>query len=199
MIVPNIHELTVEAPFVAASVKPGQFVILRPNDKGERIPLSISDFDRESGTVTSFFQEVGESTSKLALLQPGMTIPTYVGPLGLESEIDNFGTVLLVGGCFGIGSIYPLARAFKEAGNKVYVICEARSGYLLYWKDRFRELVDGYFAITRDGTEGYKGHVTKIPDILRKEKIEPDRIIANGCTFQMKRVSDVTRPLEIIK
>jgi ferredoxin--NADP+ reductase len=197
MIVPNIHELVVEAPNVAASVRPGQFVIVRPSDKGERTPLSVSDYDTEKGTVTSLFQEVGESTSKLALLKPGMTVPTYVGPLGVATEIEKFGTVVLVGGCFGIGSIYPLAKALKAAGNTVHVICEARSSYLLYWKDRFKEFVDGYHAITRDGTEGWKGHVTRIPDILKKENIHPDRIFANGCTFQMKRVSDVTRPLGI--
>ena len=82
MIVPNIHELIVEAPDVAATVQPGQFVIVRPSDKGERIPLSVSDFDRDKGTITSFFKEVGESTSKLALLKPDKTIPTFVGPLG---------------------------------------------------------------------------------------------------------------------
>ncbi|MCK4720973.1 sulfide/dihydroorotate dehydrogenase-like FAD/NAD-binding protein, partial [bacterium] len=92
MIVPNIHELVVEAPHVASSVRPGNFVIIRPNEIGERMPLSVADFDRELGTVTSMFQEVGESTMKLALLKPGMEIPTYAGPLGVESKINKFGT-----------------------------------------------------------------------------------------------------------
>ena len=197
MVVPNLHELTVEAPNVAATIQPGQFVILRPSEKGERMPLSVADFDRGAGTVTSMFMEVGESTAKLALLKPGSTIPTYVGPLGLETEIDNFGTVLCVGGCYGIGSVYPIARALKEAGNKVYVILEARSSYLLYWEDRFEEIADGLYIITRDGTKGYKGHVSQIPMILLKNKITPDRAIVNGCTFQMKKVSDATRPLEL--
>ena len=197
MIVPNIHELIVEAPDVAASIQPGQFIILRPNEKGERVPLSVSEFDRDKGIVTSFFQEVGESTSKLALLQPGDVIPTYVGPLGEATELENFGTVMLVGGCFGIGSIYPIARALKEIGNTVYVVIEARSSYLVYWEDIFRELADGVFVITRDGTKGSKGHVTLLPELLRKENLNPDRVIVNGCTFLMKRVSDITRPLEI--
>jgi len=197
MIVPNIHELVVEAPIVAASVKPGQFVIVRPNETGERVPLSVSDYDPQKGTVTSFFQEVGESTSKLALLKAGDTIPTFVGPLGGETEIDNFGTVLLIGGCFGIGSIYPIAFALKEAGNTVHVLIEARSQYLLYWTDRYTQLVDGFHTLTRDGTSGTKGHISRLPDILRKEDINPDRIIVNGCTFLMKRTSDITRPLGI--
>ncbi|MBN1824678.1 MAG: sulfide/dihydroorotate dehydrogenase-like FAD/NAD-binding protein [Candidatus Eisenbacteria bacterium] len=195
MIVPNIHELVVEAPDVARSIQPGQFIIVRPNDKGERIPLSVSDFDAESGALTSFFQEVGESTSKLALLRAGDTIPTYVGPLGEATEVENYGTVLLVGGCFGIGSLYPIARTLKEAGNRVFMVSEARSTYLLYWQDRYKKLVDGVFTITRDGTHGAKGHVENITELLGREEIRPDRVIVNGCTFLMKRVSDITRPL----
>ncbi len=194
MIVPNIHELTVEAPNVASSVQPGQFVIIRPNDKGERMPLSVADCDRDAGTVTSMFMEVGESTSKLALLKPGDTLPTYVGPLGEPTEVDNYGTVLCIGGCYGIGSIYPIVESLKKAGNKVHVLIEARSSYLLYWEDRFKEIADGLLVITRDGTRGYKGHVGMIPDILRMNDIKPDRVIVNGCTFLLKRVSDATRP-----
>jgi ferredoxin--NADP+ reductase len=197
MIVPNIHEIIIESPQVAATIQPGQFVILRPSDKGERMPLSVADFDREAGTVTSMFMEVGESTSKLALLKPGDTIPTYVGPLGEATEIANFGTVLCVGGCYGIGSIYPIAAALKEAGNKVHVLIEARSNYLLYWEDRFKEIADSLLVITRDGTKGYKGHVALIPDILRMNDIKPDLAIVNGCTFLMKRASDATRPMEL--
>ena len=197
MIVPNIHELIVEAPDVAASVLPGQFVIVRPDEKGERIPLSVSDFDREKGTITSLFQEVGESTSKLALLKPGDTIPTYVGPLGEASELDNFGTVMLVGGCFGIGSIYPTACALKEKGNRVFVVLEGRSSYLLYWQDRFEKIADAVFSITRDGTAGHFGHIENIPEILNRENIRPDRVFVNGCTFLLKRISDTTRPMGI--
>jgi ferredoxin--NADP+ reductase len=197
MAVPNIHELTVEAPAVAESVKPGQFIIVRPTEKGERVPLSVSDFDREKGTVTTFFLEVGESTSKLALLKPGDSLPTFVGPLGLPTEIDSFGTVLCVGGCFGIGSVYPIVRALKEAGNSVHVLLEARSSYLLYWVERYEELADGLILVTRDGTSGRKGHVTSLPEVLDSREIKPDRVIVNGCTFLLKRTSDVTRPLGI--
>ncbi|MCP4546365.1 MAG: sulfide/dihydroorotate dehydrogenase-like FAD/NAD-binding protein [bacterium] len=195
MIVPNLHELTIEAPAVAASVQAGNFVVLRPDDRGERTPLSVADWDREAGTVTSIFMQVGASTAKLAQLQPGDTIPTFSGPLGRETVIDNFGTVLCVGGCYGIGSIYPVARALKRAGNRVCTLVEARSSYLLYWQDRLRQVSDSYFNITRDGTVGVKGHVSALPDIMQEAGLKPDRVIVNGCTFMMMRVSEITRPL----
>jgi ferredoxin/flavodoxin---NADP+ reductase len=197
MIVPNLHEFTIEAPDVAGSIRPGNFVIVRPDENGERIPLSVADWDKETGSVTSIFMQVGASTAKLARLKPGETIPTYAGPLGRETEIDHFGTVLCIGGCYGIGSIYPIARALKECGNRVYTILEARSSFLLYWQDRFRNVSERVIEIVRDGTVGYKGHLTRLPEILSLEKIKPDRVIVNGCTFQMMKVSQVTKQMGI--
>ncbi len=195
MIVPNLHQFTVLAPIVAESVKPGNFVIVRPDQYGERIPLSVADWDREAGTVTSIFMQVGQSTARLARLRPGDTIPTFVGPLGKETVIDNFGTVLCVGGCYGIGSIFPIARALKEAGNKVCTLIEARSSFLLYWEDKLAKVSDTMFVITRDGTKGEKGHIDKIPELMQRAAIVPHRVIVNGCTFQMMRISQVTKPL----
>jgi ferredoxin--NADP+ reductase len=195
MIVPNLHEFTVEAPAVAESVKPGNFIIVRPDQYGERIPLSVADWDRKAGTVTTIFMQVGGSTAMLARLKPGDSIPTYVGPLGKETVIEKFGAVLCVGGCYGIGSIYPIARALKEAGNKVYTLIEARSSFLLYWEDKLAKVSDQLFVITRDGTKGRKGHVSKIPEMMQRAGIIPDRVIVNGCTFQMMQVSLVTKPL----
>jgi ferredoxin--NADP+ reductase len=140
---------------------------------------------------------VGASTAKLARLKAGDRIPSYAGPLGRETEIEPFGTVLLVGGCYGIGTIYPIARALREAGNQVYALIEARSSFLLYWEDRLREVTERVVVITRDGSRGYKGHVSRLAEILTLEGIKPDRIIAYGCTFQMMRVSQQTRPLGI--
>lgn len=197
MIVPNLHEFTVEAPDVARSIRPGNFVIVRPDENGERVPLSGADWDREAGTVTTVFMQVGASTSKLARLKPGDTIPTFAGPLGRETELGRFGTVLCVGGCYGIGSVYPIARALKEMGNTVYSLLEARSAYLLYWQERFEAVSDKVIAVTRDGTDGYKGHLTRLPEILDLEKIKPDRVIVNGCTFQMMKTSEVTRPMGV--
>ena len=127
MLVPNVHILTVEAPEVADSVRPGNFIILRPDEQGERIPLTVADWDAAAGTVTSVFVQVGASTAKLARLKAGDTIPSYAGPLGNETEIAPFGTVLLIGGCYGLGSLLPIARAMTAAGNRVFVILEARS------------------------------------------------------------------------
>ncbi len=197
MVVPNLHQLTVEAPQVTASVKPGQFVIVRPDEEGERIPLSVADWDPDAGTVTCVFMQVGASTAKLARLKPGSTIPTFAGPLGNETEIASFGTVLCVAGCYGIASIFPIARALKAAGNTVYVLMEARSSYLLYWQDRFREVANRVITITRDGTAGFKGHVTRLGELLTMLRLKPDRVIANGCTFQMMKTSEATRPLGI--
>jgi ferredoxin--NADP+ reductase len=161
MIVPNMHELTVLAPAAAESVRPGNFVIVRPDATGERIPLSVADWDREAGTVTSIFMQVGASTAKLARLKPGDAIPTFVGPLGRETVIAKYGTVLLVGGCYGIGSLYPTARALKEAGNRVITLIEARSSFLLFWEDKLLRVSDKMLVITRDGTKGQKGHIDR--------------------------------------
>jgi ferredoxin/flavodoxin---NADP+ reductase len=197
MIVPNMHEFVVEAPDVARSVQAGNFVIVRPDENGERVPLSVSDWDREAGTVTVIFMQVGASTAKLARLKPGDSIPTFAGPLGRETEIEQYGTVLCIGGCYGIGSVYPIARSLKEKGNAVYALLEARSTYLLYWRERYEKLANRVLIITRDGTSGYKGHLTRLSEILTLEKIKPDRIIVNGCTFQMMTVSEMTRPMGI--
>jgi len=197
MIVPNLHLLTVQAPEVAESARPGNFVILRPGEGGERIPLTLADWDADAGTVTSVFVQVGASTAKLARLKPGGQIPSYAGPLGRETEIERFGTVLLIGGCYGIGSIYPIAADLTAAGNRVFVLIEARSSYLLYWEDRLRTVSERVTVITRDGSRGYKGHVTRLAEILTLEGIRPDRIIVYGCTYQMMEVSRQTRPLGI--
>jgi len=197
MIVPNIHLLTLEAKAVASQVRPGQFVILRAEEEGERIPLSVSDWDRDKGTITVILLNVGTTTGKLASLVAETEIPTVVGPLGNPTEIEKFGTVLCLGGCYGIGSIFPIARALKEKGNKVITVIEARSSYLFYWEERFREVSDKIIQITRDGTRGYRGHVGRLSEIIQSAGEQIDRIIINGCTFLMKRGSEVSRPFGI--
>lgn len=197
MIVPNMHILTIEAPAIAREIQPGQFVILRAEEEGERIPLSVSDWDRRRGTITTIFMNIGRTTHRLSQLVPGSFIPTAVGPLGNATEVANFGTVLLVGGCYGIGSLYPIARALKECGNRVHVVIEARSSYLFFWEDRYRVLVDTLLHITRDGSKGLKGHVGRIPELIAAFDEPVDRVLINGCTFCLKRGSDATRGLGI--
>lgn len=197
MIVPNIHLLTVESPTIAREVKPGQFVILRADEDAERIPLSISDWNVKEGTVTLLLMNVGSSTNRLSSLKAGTNLATVVGPLGNPTEIENFGTVVCLGGCYGIGSIFPIARALKEKGNKVITVIEARSCYLFYWEDKLKEVSDKLIYITRDGTKGYKGHVGRLPEIIKSFEENVSRVIINGCTFLLKRGSDLTRPLGI--
>lgn len=195
-LVPNLHLFTVRAPEVAAKVKPGHFVIVRPDEKGERTPLTVADWDRENGTVTTIFMEVGRSTHKLAGLQPGDTIPTFVGPLGRELEIEHFGNVLCVGGCYGIANIYPVARALKEKGNRITCLVEGRSGFLLYWEEKLKTVSDKIIFTTRDGSRGRKGvAASTVTKILEQEKV--DRVYAFGCTFLMYEVAQATKPAQV--
>jgi len=197
MIVPNMHLLEVEAPEIASKIRPGQFVIVRANDEGERIPLSVADWDTEKGTITIIFMEVGASTGALARLKAGDSVATCVGPLGNATEIGHYGTVMVVGGCYGIGSLYPAVRALKDAGNKIITVFEARSSYLIYWTNKFVALSDKIFNITRDGSLGMKGHVTRLSDVINSLPNPPDRIIVNGCTYLMAHTSEVTKDLGI--
>ncbi len=197
MIVPNIHLLAIEAPAVARQVKAGQFVIVRAEEDGERVPLSVADWDRQKGTITVALLNVGLTTGKLASLKSGMEMPTVVGPLGNPTEVGRYGTVLCIGGCYGIGSMFPIARALKENGNRVILLLEARSSYLLYWERRFEEFADKVICATRDGTKGWRGHVGRLPEIIQSLDEAVHRIIINGCTFLLKRGSDASRPLNI--
>jgi len=193
MIVPNMHLLILEAPDIASKIKPGQFVIVRADEEGERIPLSVADWDTEEGTITIIFMEVGASTGALASLKDGDTIPTCVGPLGNATQIGQFGTVMCIGGCYGIGSMYPVVRELKKAGNKVLMVFEARSSYLIYWANKFVHLADKIFNITRDGSLGMKGHINRLTDIINSLPSPPDRIIVNGCTYLMAYTSENTK------
>lgn len=181
-LVPNLHLLVVEAPEVVESIQPGQFVIIHAGEGSERIPLTAADWNREQGTLSIVFMEVGTSTGKLAQMKAGEELNTVVGPLGVPLEIKNYGTVVCIGGCFGMGSIYPVARALKESGNKVVTMLEGRSENLLYWEDKLSGYSDKIIRLTRDGSCGYKGHVKKGSEILHEMNIKPDRVIANGCT-----------------
>jgi ferredoxin--NADP+ reductase len=140
---------------------------------------------------------VGRTTNLLAALKEGTSIPTVVGPLGNATETDLFGNVLCVGGCYGIGSIYPIARALKETGNRVFTLIEARSSYLLYWEDRLRAVSDEIVLITRDGSKGQAGHIERLPDVIRSFGVPIHRVIINGCTQLLRRGSEATRPLGV--
>jgi ferredoxin--NADP+ reductase len=182
MIVPNLHLLIVHAPEIVEQIKPGQFVIVHSGEGAERIPLSAADWNRDDGSLTIIFMEVGTSTGKLAALNAGDKIPTIVGPLGSPVEIENYGTVICIGGCFGMGSIFPIVKGLKEKGNFVITIMEGRSKNLLYWEEKLSRYSDKTIKLTRDGSYGFKGHINKGDDIIRELGLKPDRIFANGCT-----------------
>ncbi len=189
-LVPNIYLMEVVAPEVAEQVQPGQFVIVRAAADGERIPLSIADWNVRAGTVTLVFMEVGVSTGKLARLKAGSSIPTVAGPLGRPTAIAAAGArVLCVAGCYGIASMFPIVRALGAAGAEVTVVLEARSRFLLYWEDRMRALARQVITITRDGSSGFRGHVDGLPALLRDAGVTPDQVVVNGCTFLLSRTS----------
>lgn len=196
MIVPNICMITVSAPEIAQSVQAGQFVILRVDEDGERIPLTVSDWDVEQGTITLVYLLVGKTTQKLASLTAMDQLATVVGPLGNAMEIDHYGKVVCIGGCYGIASIYPIARALKEKGNRVTLIVEARSSYLFYWQKKLKSVSDQLIVITRDGSQGVQGHIGKLQGILASST-PPDRVIVNGCNYLMMRASEETSPLKV--
>jgi len=195
-LVPNLHLLEIEAPQVARKCKPGQFVIIMPDERGERIPLNIADWDSEKGTVTSVFLVVGTSTQKLSILKSGDEVPVFVGPLGKQSEIKKFGTILCAGGCYGIGAVYPVARAMKEAGNKVISLIDVKANYLLYWEDKLKAVSDEFYVSSRDSYYDCKEFIPKVlKDVVKTTKI--DRVISYGCTYLMYTCSEATRPLGI--
>ena len=196
-LVPNNYLFRIEAPAVARKARAGQFVVLMIDEKGERIPLTIADWDREEGSITIVFMEVGVTTRKLAQLRAGDSIASFVGPLGLPSHVEKFGTVVCVGGGVGVAPIFPIARALKETGNKVISIIGARSHDLLFWEDRMREVSDSLVVTTDDGSYARKGLVTEpLKEILEgAEKV--DRVVAIGPAVMMKFCSLTTKPFAI--
>ena len=196
-VVPNVRRLILEAPNIAKRALPGQFVILIPDTQGERIPFTLSDWNPDDGTLTIFYLEAGVSTMKLARMQAGENVYTLVGPLGRPTKIEKVGTVLLGGGCYGLGAIYPLAKAYKEQGNKVIALLEARTYYLIYNEEKIREVADEVIICTSDGSRGIKGHVADSLEEMGERIKEFDHAHFVGCTFMMMISSKATEPFGI--
>ena len=190
--------MVVEAPQVARKAKPGQFVIVRVDEPGERIPLTIADFDRNAGTITLIFQEVGKSTMQMGTLKLGDELITVAGPLGHPTEIEKYGTVVMVGGGVGIAPTFPIARALKEAGNTVISIIGARNKSLLFWEDRMRAVSDELIVCTDDGSYGRKAVVTEpLKELLEARKGAIVRVWAIGPAVMMKFVAMATKPYNV--
>jgi ferredoxin--NADP+ reductase len=194
---PVIDSYKIEAPQLARKAQPGQFVVIRVDEVGERIPLTLADWNADEGTITLVVMKVGTSTYKLSSLKEGDSIQNLVGPLGLASEIKNYGTVICVGGGVGIAPIHPIARELKKAGNEVISIIGSRNKELLFWEDKMRSVSDKLIVATDDGSYGLKAQVTgPLKEILEQNK-NVKHIWAIGPVVMMKFCTLTTKPFNV--
>ena len=191
----TVKKIVVEAEYIAKKALPGQFVVIRIDEKGERIPLTIASADRNKGLITLIFQEVGFTTAKLGRLNSGDSVLDILGPLGHPAEIRKYGTVVCVAGGVGIAEVLPVAEALRKAGNEVIGIIGARSKDLIILEREMREVCDELFITTDDGSYGQKGLVT---DVLREILNRPtDLVYAIGPVPMMEAVANLTRGYKI--
>jgi len=209
----SITKLEIEAPLIAAKAQPGQFVIVIMDEKGERIPLTLADWDRVRGTITLIFQDVGFTTHQLSIKNIGDSIAHILGPLGHPTEINpalackggvkKLGRVICIGGGVGIAEVFPVSRAIKQAGNEVIGIIGARSKELLILEKEMQKVCDKLYITTDDGSYGRKGFVTDIlREILNQQTSKPanqqtDLVYAIGPVVMMRAVCEITRALKI--
>lgn len=191
---PKTKLFEVSAPDIAAKAKTGQFVIVIPGEKGERIPLTICDYNRKKGTISFAFHEVGKTTKELGLSKVGDILRNVTGPLGNPSEIQKFGNVLCIGGSVMIAPVLLQVKALKEVGNKVTTILGARIGDGLIMQNKAKSLSDKVYLATDDGSIGNKG-LDFLKDLLKKEKF--DYCVVMGPVVMMKEVSEITKPFGI--
>ncbi len=192
----NVVKLVIEGQAIAKSRKAGQFVIVKISEKGERIPLTIADADTQSGTITLVIQKVGTTSHKMFNLKKGDSIMDLVGPLGKATKIEKVGTVIAAGGGVGIAPLYPIAKALKEAGNKLIVILAARSKDLILLEKEMSAFADEIIIMTDDGTYGQKGLITTgIENVIKREKV--NEVVAIGPAIMMKFVALLTQKYKI--
>ena len=190
---PILTLLEVKAPLIAASARPGQFVMVWSGEKSERMPLTISSWDKQNGTITLVFQEVGQSTIELGRLEVGQDVPSISGPLGKPTDIEVYGTTVVIGGGVGTAIAYPVARALKQAGNKLIIIVGAREKSLILLEDSLRAISDEMYVTTDDGSYGRKGLVVDpLKELLDAGGV--DLVFAVGPLPMMRAVSNVTEP-----
>jgi NAD(P)H-flavin reductase len=188
----NVVKLVLDAPDIASSRKAGHFVILKVDDNGERIPLTIADADASAGTITLIVQRVGVSSHKLSLLNPGEMVHDIVGPLGKATHIDKVGTVLCAGGGVGVAPLYPIVAAFKKAGNRVITVLAARNKELIILENEMRQNSDELIIMTDDGSSGRKGLVTHgMEEVIAREKV--DLAVTIGPAIMMKFAALTTK------
>ncbi|MEG0823592.1 MAG: sulfide/dihydroorotate dehydrogenase-like FAD/NAD-binding protein [Erysipelotrichaceae bacterium] len=194
---PTVSKLVVEAPLIAAKAKAGQFIILRVRDEGERIPLTIADYDRKLGTITIIFQIVGKTTRLLNELEVGDALLDFVGPLGTPSHVEGLKKVAVIGGGVGCAIAYPTAKALHEAGAEVSVITGFRNKDLVILEEEFKAVADHMYLVTDDGSYGEKGLVTNVLEKLIVDGEKFDEVIAIGPLVMMKFVSLLTKKYDV--
>lgn len=190
----NVVKMVLDAPVIAQKRKAGQFIVLKINEKGERIPLTIVDSDTQKGIITIIFQIVGKTTAQLAGLKEGDSLQDILGPLGNPTEIENYGRVVCVGGGVGVGVVYPLTAALKKAGNEVVSIIGSRTKDLLILEKEMGEISDRLIITTDDGSYGVHGFVSSVLQQMIDKGEKIDRVFAIGPVPMMKVICDVTKP-----
>jgi len=193
----TVKLMKIKAPLVAKKALAGQFIILRIDEEGERIPLTIADYDRKQGTITVIFMEVGKTTKQLGTMKVGDKILNFAGPLGVASEIEKYGTCVMIGGGVGIAPLYPIVRELKKAGNYVICILGARNEKLLMLEKEIKEFSDEIHICTDDGSKGTKGFVSNVLQGLIDKGKKIDIVWAIGPVIMMKVVADVTKKYDI--
>ncbi len=196
-LVPNTYEFVIHAPAIAKKALPGQFVIVMVDENSERIPYTLSDWDERKGTITLVIQEKGLSSRKMISVNEGECLAHVVGPLGTAFEIKHYGTVAILGGCYGIGAVVRLSRALREQGNKVIMISEARSHYMTYYKKELTAVSNQFIQTTIDASSGEKGHAIDALKRLLQTGEKIDLIVAVGCPFMMMITAEETRNMGI--
>lgn len=194
---PTVTLMEIEAPYVAKKAEPGQFIILRVDENGERIPLTIADFDREKGTVTVIFQIVGSTTAKLNMKEENEFIADFAGPLGVATKTENLKKVAVVGGGVGCAIAYPIAKKLFNSGCEVHSIIGFRNEELVILKDEFEKVSDKTVLMTDDGSTGEKGLVTDALKKLIEEGNKYDEVIVIGPLIMMKFVCKLTKEYSI--
>ena len=182
-------------PLMAKAARPGQFVIVLPQENGERIPLTIADFDRDKGTITLVIQAVGKTTKEMQqICQVGSTLFGVVGPMGAPSVIGDLGKVVCVGGGLGVAPVFPQARAFKERGAHVIGVIGFRNKELVFWEEKFRKYCDEFIICSDDGSVGIQGLVTDGIKLAMDKHSDIDEVVAIGPSIMMKACAETTRP-----
>ncbi len=194
---PVTYMWEVEAPEVAQAAQPGHFLMVRIDEEGERIPLTVADFDRQRGTVTVVIQAVGKSTREMMQLEAGDRILDFIGPLGEASHIEPRAKVILVGGGLGVAPVYPQLRAYKELGSTTLALIGFRTKALVFWEERFRRYSDEVHLATDDGSYGHKGVVSQVLQSLLEQHPDAQEVVAIGPLPMMQACCEVTRPFGV--